>query len=282
MSAPVETLDASWKKALTSDVAVLKLASSEGNVGFLSIFSEKTLVSLQAETSSLRQDLMAMDINTMYNNSDVYQRLSQKTTEGLQATQNEVELVKRSLEENASGPDAKNDAGWQALLRSSVEQQKKNSDKRWDDLLTIGLTEIEKLPPTMRSGAATTYTAGLSTIGAFAGKVIDALKGFVGRISEFVTRAWEKIKEFGQSVYNWASSAWSSVKGIYGSVFSTQGLSTQSLVTQSTFSSPNSNGEIAPRTLRKVLSNAAFNGAGDSETIMVPAGLLRSLAEFLW
>ncbi|CEJ54945.1 uncharacterized protein N7496_006223 [Penicillium cataractarum] len=282
MSAPVETLDASWKKALTSDVAVLKLASSEGNVGFLSIFSEKTLMNLQAETSSLRQDLMAMDINTMYNNSDIYQRLSQKTTEGLQQTQDEAERVKRSLEEKANGPDAKDEGSWKDQLRKTVEEQKKNSEKRWDDFLTLGLAEIEKLPPTMRPGAATTYSAGLSAIGAFAGKIVDTLKGFVSRISEFVSKAWEKIKEFGQSVYNWASGAWNSVKGIYGSIFSVQGLSTQSLVAQSTLSPPNSNGELGPRTLRKVLSNVALNGAGDSETVMVPAGLLRSLAEFLW
>ncbi|KAJ5964024.1 uncharacterized protein N7479_003900 [Penicillium vulpinum] len=282
MSAPVETLDASWKKALASDIAVLKLASSEGNVGFLSIFSEKTLMNLQAETSSLRQDLMAMDINTMYNNSDVYQMLSQKTTEAIQATQDEAELVNRSLEENASGPNAKNEVDWLNMLRRLVEEQKAKSNQRWDDLYNVGVTGIERLPPSMRSGAATTYMAGLSIIGAFAGKVIDVLKGFVSRISEFIIRAWDKIKEFGQSIYNWASSAGSSVKAIFGSVFSAQRLSTQSLVAQSTFSPLNLNGESAPRTLRKVLSNAALNGAGDSETIMVPAGLLRSLGEFLW
>ncbi|KAJ6011674.1 hypothetical protein N7451_003086 [Penicillium sp. IBT 35674x] len=282
MSAPVETLDAAWRKALTSDIAVLKLASSEGNVGFLSVFSEKTIMSLQTETSSLRNDLMAMDINTMYNNSNVYQMLSQKTTDGVQATQDEVDVIRRSLEEHASGPNAKSDSSWQALLRSSVEQQKKNSEKRWDDLLTLGLTEIEKLPPTLRTDAATTYTAGLASIGSFAGKVIDALKGFVGRISEFVTRAWEKIKEFGQSVVNWTSSAWSSVKGIYGSVFSAQSLSTQSFSPQSTLSLPNANGEFAPRSLRKVLSNAALNGTSDSENVMIPAGVLRSLFEFVW
>ncbi|KAJ6134069.1 hypothetical protein N7523_000391 [Penicillium sp. IBT 18751x] len=282
MSAPVETLDASWKKALSSDVSVLKLASSEGNVGFLSVFSEKTLMSLQAETSSLRQELMAMDINTMYNNSDVYQKLNQQTTDGLQAAQNEVEAVKRSLEENANGPNAKTEGSWQAVLRNSIEQQKKASEKRWDDLLTIGITEIDKLPPTLRAGAATTYTAGLATIGAFAGKVMDALKGFVGRIGEFITRAWERIKEFGQSIVNWTSNAWSSIKGIYGSIFSAQGLSTQSFTTQSTLAPPNANGEFAPRTLRKVLSNAALNGASDSDNIMVPAGLLRSLFDVIW
>ncbi|KAJ5674628.1 uncharacterized protein N7477_004562 [Penicillium maclennaniae] len=282
MSAPVETLDASWKKALSSDVSVLKLASSEGNVGFLSVFSEKTLMSVQAETSSLRQELMAMDINTMYNNSDVYQKLSQQTTDGLQAAQNDVEAVKRSLEENANGPNAKTEGSWQTVLRNSIEQQKKASDKRWDDLLTLGITEIDKLPPTLRAGAATTYTAGLATIGAFAGKAMDALKGFVGRIGEFITRAWEKIKEFGQSIVNWTTAAWSSIKGIYGSIFSAQGISTQSFATQSTLAPPNANGDFAPRNLRKVLSNAALNGASDSDNIMVPAGLLRGLFEIIW
>jgi hypothetical protein len=31
----------------------------------------------------------------MHNNSDVYQRLRQKTTEGLEATQNEVSIVSK-------------------------------------------------------------------------------------------------------------------------------------------------------------------------------------------
>ncbi|PYI34322.1 hypothetical protein BP00DRAFT_76512 [Aspergillus indologenus CBS 114.80] len=171
MSAPVAPRDASWKNALTSDIAVLKSAS----------------------------------------------------TEGLQAFQSETDSVRRSLEEHANGPNAQSDASWQTLLRRTIDQHKQNSEKRWDGLVTCGLTEIEKLPPTLR--------AGLAAIGAFVGKVIDALRGFVARLGDFIIAAWEKIKELGHSIAAWLSSAWTVVRGVYSSIFDVQsGVVPQSFV----------------------------------------------------
>lgn len=207
----------SWENSFRKEVQVLRLASAEGNITFLSIHQAKTLEVAAAQAGSVYNSLAALDMNTMYDTSSAYQQLQEKTEAAVKDTESSCTEVKNSLQSlQDKGNSTQED--WQALISSEISKQKAASTKRWDDLEAFGIEKISQLPKDNQAAAAKTYTTGLSVVGNLSGIVINWLKDAVNKISEFFRKAWEKVKEFASKAAEWCSNAWNTVSGIFSQV----------------------------------------------------------------
>ncbi|KAJ5770946.1 uncharacterized protein N7511_002997 [Penicillium nucicola] len=209
-----------WETSFEKEVEVLRLASTEGNVTFLSIYQEKTVETAAAEASFLYHDLAAMDVSAMYDSSNVHQQLKEKSETAVKDTETSCDVLRNSLQEFKEGKADASESDWESFLDEEVEKHKAESNKRWDDLKKFGKEKIMQLPEASRPAAARTYGAGLSVIGKLLGTVMDWLKNVLNKIAEFFRKAWEKIKEFAGKAVEWCSNAWSSIAGIFSGVFS--------------------------------------------------------------
>ncbi|KAJ5689919.1 hypothetical protein N7462_004311 [Penicillium macrosclerotiorum] len=209
-----------WEASFEKNMELLRLASTSGNVKFLSIYQEKMVETTATEAGFLNHDLSAMDVRTMIYPSDIVEQLRKKNETAVKEIETSCTVLRNTLQDfKESYPDAA-ESDWKSFLDEEVKNQKNEGNKRWDDLKHFGVDKIKQLPESLRSAIVQVYSAMLVAIAKLTGNIVDWLRDATNKVTQFIRMIMEKIKEFAGKVVEWCSNTSNLITSISGDIFS--------------------------------------------------------------